>query len=113
MLVSISPYRRFFEFFVLSPTILVHSVGCDSEESMTPLKMTEWLDEMLDISPNEYSGEEAYLWLHSRVERMVKDGREEFIGRGTDLVVVSIGIKDNVCDKPNGPEFIACNLRQG
>jgi len=49
---------------------------------MTPLEMTEWLDEMLDISPNEYSGEEAYLWLHSRVERMVKDGREEFIGRG-------------------------------
>jgi hypothetical protein len=50
------------------------------------------VDEMFDNSPNEYSGEEAYRWLHSRIERVMKGVREELRRRGTDLVVVSIGI---------------------
>lgn len=47
---------------------------------MTPEEIADWLSEMWINSPDQKSGEEAYRWLHSRVERVVKDGREQLIG---------------------------------
>lgn len=44
------------------------------------MEVAEWLNQMLANNPVPDSGEEAYRWLHSRVERVVKDGRNELIG---------------------------------
>ena len=48
---------------------------------MTPTEVAKWLQAMWDNNPSPDSGEEAYRWLHSRVERVVRDGREELLGR--------------------------------
>lgn len=56
---------------------------------MTPTEAAEWLQEAWDNSPSLDSGEEAYRGLHSRVERVVRDGREELLGGFTGLAIAS------------------------